>query len=124
MPEQAEVQFGREICGELAAAESREWLVTNGIGGYASGTVAGSQTRRYHGLLVAALQTPLGRTQLVSAIDEIVHYDGADFSLSTHRWASGAVDPQGFLLLEDFHLEGTTPVWTYALADALLEKRI
>jgi predicted glycogen debranching enzyme len=124
VPEQAEVQFGREICGGLAAAESREWLVTNGIGGYASGTVAGSQTRRYHGLLVAALQPPVGRTQLVSAIDEIVHYDGADFSLATHRWASGAVDPQGLLLLEDFHLTGSTPVWTYALADALLEKRV
>jgi len=124
VPEQAEVQFGREICGDLAAAESREWLVTNGIGGYASGTVAGSQTRRYHGLLVAALQPPVGRTQLVSAIDETVHYAGADFSLATHRWASGAVDPQGFLLLEDFHLAGSTPVWTYALADALLEKRV
>ena len=124
MPEQAEVQFGREICGDLAAAESREWLVTNGIGGYASGTVAGSQTRRYHGMLVAALQPPLGRTQLVSAIDEIVHYAGADFPLATHRWASGAIDPQGFLFLEDFHLEGSTPVWTYALADALLEKRV
>jgi predicted glycogen debranching enzyme len=124
VPEQAEVQFGREICGELGAAESREWLVTNGIGGYASGTVAGSQTRRYHGLLVAALQPPVGRTQLVSAIDEIVHYDGTDFSLATHRWADGAVDPQGFLLLEDFHLAGSTPVWTYALADALLEKRV
>ncbi len=122
--EQAEVQFGREICGDLAAAESREWLVTNGIGGYASGTIAGSQTRRYHGMLVAALQPPVGRTQLVSAIDEIVHYAGTDFSLATHRWASGAVDPQGFLLLEDFHLEGSTPVWTYALADALLEKRV
>jgi predicted glycogen debranching enzyme len=122
--ERAEVQFGREICGDLAAAESREWLVTNGIGGYASGTIAGSQTRRYHGLLVAALQPPVGRTQLVSAIDEIVHYAGADFSLATHRWASGAVDPQGFLLLEDFHLEGSTPVWTYALDDALLEKRV
>ena len=124
MPEQAEVQFGREICGDLAAAESREWLVTNGIGGYASGTVAGSQTRRYHGLLVAALQPPVGRTQLVSAIDEIVHYAGTDFSLATHRWASGAVHPQGFLFLEDFHLAGSTPVWTYALADALLEKRV
>jgi predicted glycogen debranching enzyme len=124
LSEQAEIQFGREICGELAEAESREWLVTNGIGGYASGTVAGSQTRRYHGLLVAALQPPVGRTQLVSAIDEIVHYGGADFPLATHRWASGAVDPKGFLLLEDFHLEGTTPAWTYALADALLEKRI
>ena len=124
MPEQAEVQFGREICGDLAAAESREWLVTNGIGGYASGTVAGSQTRRYHGLLVAALQPPVGRTQLVSAIDEIVHYEGADFSLATHRWASGAVEPQGLLLLEDFHLAGSMPVWTYALADALVEKRV
>jgi predicted glycogen debranching enzyme len=124
VPEQAEVQFGREICGDLAAAESREWLVTNGIGGYASGTVAGSQTRRYHGLLVAALQPPVGRTQLVSAIDEIVHYAGEDFSLATHRWASGAVDPPGHLLLEDFHLEGSTPVWTYAMNDALLEKRL
>jgi len=124
VPEQAEVQFGREICGDLAAAESREWLVTNGIGGYASGTVAGSQTRRYHGLLVAALQPPVGRTQLVSAIDEIVHYAGTDFSLATDRWASGAVNPQGFLFLEDFHLAGATPVWTYALADALLEKRV
>jgi len=124
VPEQAEVQFGREICGDLAAAESREWLVTNGIGGYASGTVAGSQTRRYHGLLVAALQPPVGRTQLVSAIDEIVHYEGADFSLATHRWASGAVEPQGLLLLEDFHLAGSMPVWTYALADALVEKRV
>jgi predicted glycogen debranching enzyme len=124
VPEQAEVQFGREICGDLVAAESREWLVTNGIGGYASGTVAGSQTRRYHGLLVAALQPPVGRAVLVSAVDEIVHYAGENFSLATHRWASGAVDPQGYLLLEDFHLEGSTPVWTYALDDALLEKRV
>ncbi len=124
MSEQAEIQFGREICGDLDSAESREWLVTNGIGGYASGTVAGSQTRRYHGLLVAALRPPVGRTQLVSAVDEIVHYAGMDYSLATHRWASGALEPKGFLLVEDFHLEGTTPVWSYALADALLEKRI
>jgi predicted glycogen debranching enzyme len=122
--DQAEVQFGREICGDLSAAESREWLVTNGIGGYASGTIAGSQTRRYHGLLMAALQPPVGRTQLVSTFDEIIHYAGADFSLATHRWASGAVEPKGFLNLESFCLEGAQPVWTYALADALLEKRV
>jgi predicted glycogen debranching enzyme len=122
--EQAEVQFGREISGDLDAAESREWLVTNGIGGYASGTLAGSLTRRYHGLLVAALQPPVGRTQLVSTFDEIAHYAGADYSLATHRWSSGALDPKGFLSLESFRLEGTTPVWVYALADALLEKRV
>ena len=118
------VQFGREICGDLHSAERREWLVTNGIGGFASGTISGGKTRRYHGLLVAALQPPLGRTQLVAALDESVRYAGANYVLATQRWASGAIDPQGFLYLESFRLEGTTPVWTYALADALLEKRV
>src|SRR5579863_10497665 len=118
------VHFGRDICGNLSAAESREWLVTNGIGGFASGPIAGGMTRRYHGLLVAALQPPLGRTQLVAFLEETVRYNGETFALSTHRWVSGVVDPQGFFFLESFHLEGTTPVWTYALADALLEKRV
>lgn len=120
---QAEVQFGREVCVELTAAESREWLVTNGRGGFASGTIAGN-TRRYHGILVAALKPPVGRTQLVASIDETVHYLGGEFPLATHRWTSGAVDPKGFLHIESFRLEGNNPVWTFALADALLEKRI
>ena len=60
------IEFGREVCGTLAESEKREWLVTNGIGGFASGTVAGLPTRRYHGLLLAALKPPLGRTLLVS----------------------------------------------------------
>src|ERR1700730_13052715 len=55
----AEVEFGREICGVLEIAEQREWLVTNGIGGFASGTVSGNLTRRYHGFLVAALPPPV-----------------------------------------------------------------
>ena len=62
------MEFGREICCSLANAEQHEWLVTNGIGGYASGTVAGLTTRRYHGLLIAALKPPLGRTPLVAKI--------------------------------------------------------
>ncbi|HET7259759.1 MAG TPA: glycogen debranching enzyme N-terminal domain-containing protein, partial [Candidatus Acidoferrum sp.] len=119
-----EVRFGREICGDLSEAEAREWLVTNGIGGFASGTVSGGMTRRYHGLLIAALQPPLGRYHLVASLDEIVRYSGTTYALATHRWASGAVDPQGFRYLESFHLEGTIPVWTYELADALIEKRI
>jgi predicted glycogen debranching enzyme len=118
------LRFGREVCGNLAAAESREWLVTNGIGAFASGTIATGMTRRYHGLLIAALQPPLGRNQLVAVLDEIVRYGGATYSLATHRWASGAVDPQGFLNIESFRLEGTIPVWTYSFADALLEKRV
>jgi predicted glycogen debranching enzyme len=118
------ILFGRDICCDLDSAKAREWLLTNGIGGYASGTVAGNATRRYHGLLMAALQPPVGRTQLVAGVDEIAQYGGETFALSTHRWSSGTVDPQGFRLLQSFHLEGTTPVWTYALADALLEKRV
>ena len=120
----AVIAFGREVCGSLEAAEQREWLVTNGIGGYASGTVSGNATRRYHGLLIAALHPPLGRTQLVAKLEETASYDGSSYALGTNRWASGAVDPKGYLNLESFHLEGTTPVWRFALADAQLEKRI
>jgi glycogen debranching enzyme-like protein len=71
------VEFGRETCGSLEVAEQREWLVTNGIGGFASGTVPGLLTRRYHGLLIAALKPPLGRTLLVSKVEEIAGYDAS-----------------------------------------------
>jgi predicted glycogen debranching enzyme len=118
------LDWGREVAGDLDAAERREWLCTNGIGGFASGTVAGTLTRRYHGLLVAALQPPLGRTLLVAKADEHVEYDGGARALAANRWAGGAVDPQGYREIERFRLDGTTPVWTYAVADALLEKRV
>ena len=120
----AEVQFGREILGSLELAEAREWLVSNGLGGYASGTIAGTCTRRYHGLLMAALDPPTGRTLLVAGLDESARYSGRNFPLATNRWTSGFVSPSGYLQLESFHLEGTKPVWSYALADALLEKRV
>ena len=118
------IDFGRDICGDLDQAESREWLVTNGLGGYASGTVAGLLTRRYHGLLVAALKPPVGRTLLVAKLDETAGYGGRTFELSTNRWHGGSVSPRGYRHLERFRLEGTVPAWTYALADALLEKRV
>ncbi len=71
LPGQPFISFGREICGELVNGLRREWLVTNGLGGYASGTLAGPLTRRYHGLLVAALTPPVGRTVLVGGLVEI-----------------------------------------------------
>lgn len=120
----AAVQFGRDVCGNLEAAESREWLVTNGIGGYASGTIAGSMTRRYHGLLIAAMRPPVGRMYLVASLDEMVRCGGSEFALATHLWAGGAVEPRGFEHIEGFRLDGTTPVWTYAPGDAWLEKRV
>ncbi|NEU79553.1 amylo-alpha-1,6-glucosidase [Nostoc sp. UIC 10630] len=118
------IEFGREICGNLDTAESREWLVTNGIGGYASGTVAGLLTRRYHGLLVAALKPPLGRTLLLAKLDETILYDNRSYSLDTNRWADGTVSPHGYQNIERFSLEGTIPLWRFAVADALLEKRV
>lgn len=118
------INFGREICGNLGEAETREWLVTNGIGGYASGTVAGLLTRRYHGLLVAALEPPLGRTLMLAKLDDTALYGDRFYPLHTNRWADGTVGPHGYRHIEQFALDGTIPTWRYACADALLEKKI
>lgn len=118
------IEFGREICGDRHASDQREWLVTNGIGGYASGTISGALTRRYHGLLVAALKPPLERSLLVAKLDETVQYNQQIYALSTNYWKDGVVNPSGYLNIESFTLEGTTPVWRFACADALLEKRV
>jgi predicted glycogen debranching enzyme len=118
------IEFGRDICGSLPNSESREWLVTNGIGGFASGTIAGLLTRRYHGLLVASLEPPVGRTLLVTKIEETANYAGQSFSLGANRWRGGALAPQGWVNIERFRLEGTIPAWTFALSDARLERRV
>jgi predicted glycogen debranching enzyme len=123
-PVESTVSFGREVCNDLSVAEQREWLVTNGIGGFASGTVSGNLTRRYHGLLLAALNPPVGRTQLVAKTEEIADYGGCSYALATNRWTSGAVEPRGYVHIQSFCLEGTMPVWQFALGEALLEKRI
>jgi predicted glycogen debranching enzyme len=94
------------------------------LGGYSFGTIAGLHTRCYHGLLIAALDPPLGRTLLVAKLDETARYASQEFALFTNRWADGTVAPEGYRNIESFHMEGTTPVWMFALADALLEKRI
>lgn len=118
------IRAGRDACGDLARAESLEWLVTNGIGSYASGTVAGVRTRRYHGLLVAALAPPAGRTVMVTDVHERLQVDGVEWALGAARWRDGTIAPRGFEHLESFHLEGRTPVWGFALGDHRLEKRL
>ncbi|KAA3658747.1 MAG: glycogen debranching protein [Chloroflexi bacterium] len=118
------IEFGRDVCGNLANSESREWLVTNGIGGFASGTIAGIMTRSYHGLLIAALQPPSGRTFLVTKLNETVSYENEQYNLNTDRWAGGVINPIGYMHIERFALDGRIPTWTYAFGDALLEKRI
>jgi predicted glycogen debranching enzyme len=122
--ERPHVAFGREITGDLPAALRREWLVTNGLGGYASATVAGVSTRSYHGLLVAALEPPVARTVLVANSVDWVVYDGARYPLSTSEFGNGMISPAGHRFIETFRLEGSLPVWTFAIADALVERRI
>lgn len=118
------IRFGREICGELGLAERREWWLANGRGGYASGTVAGSLTRRYHGLLVAPLHPPLGRVLLAVKAEATLRCGERAWPLYTNRWADGVVEPQGHLQLQRFGLEGRMPVWRFAVADIMLEQRI
>ncbi len=113
--------------GDLATFEQssdREWLVTNGLGGFAAGTVSGANTRRYHGLLVAALNPPLGRTLMLSKLDAVATYSGREYALSSNEFADGSIDPHGYRLIERFRLEDGLPVWKYAFSDVLIEQRI
>jgi predicted glycogen debranching enzyme len=106
------------------SALTREWLLTNGLGGFACGTIAHANTRRYHALLVAALAAPGERTLMVAKLDATVRYRGSSFELACNEFADGTIAPHGFARLADFHLEDGMPMWTYALGDARLEERI
>lgn len=110
--------------GHLEFAERREWLVTDSTGGYASGTVCDVLTRRYHGLLVAALAPPVGRRLLLAKLDASVFYRGVGTDLGGNRWHDGSVAPQGFRFIAGFELDGRIPLWTYALSDLTLERRV
>ncbi|HET9401274.1 MAG TPA: amylo-alpha-1,6-glucosidase [Candidatus Acidoferrales bacterium] len=118
------IEIDGEDLKDLASADQREWLVTNGIGGFACGTLAGTLTRRYHGLLVAALHPPRQRTLLVSKIDEIVRVDSQEFELGANRWVSGAIEPSGYRYIESVRLQGAIPTWHYKCGSALLTKQI
>jgi predicted glycogen debranching enzyme len=98
--------------------------VTNGIGGYACGTVALANTRRYHGFLMASLAPPVQRTLLAAKIDLSVEYQGRKTDLSANEFADGTISPQGFVHLESFAILDGIPTWRYAIADALLEQTI
>ena len=97
------IQFGKDTCGDLDAALRREWLETNGLGGFASSTIVGLNTRRYHGLLVATLKPPVERFVLLSKVEETLFIDGQPFDLSANRYP-GTVHPQGFRFLKQFRL--------------------
>src|SRR5438132_2436916 len=103
----------------------REWLVTNGLGGFASGTISGAITRRYHGLLIAALPAPYGRMVMWSHVSEFLRFADDDVvSLGAEERAGGQLNLGAADYLHEFRLENGLPVWTYHVRDLVLEKRV
>jgi predicted glycogen debranching enzyme len=116
------IQFGKETCGDVDAALGKEWLETNGLGGFASSTIIGLNTRRYHGLLVAATKPPVGRVVMLSKLEEILFIESQPFDLSANRYP-GVVHPQGFRYLKQFRLD-PFPVFTYEIEGIEIEKSV
>lgn len=116
------ITLNEDVCTDLEAASRREWLESNGIGGYASSTVSGINTRRYHGLLVAATDPPVGRMVLLSKFEEVLRVNGSTFELSANRYPD-TVHPEGFRYLKGFRLD-PYPVWTFEVEGTVLERRL
>ena len=116
------IQFNHDICNNLQTALQREWLETNGLGGFASSTIVGLNTRRYHGLLTAATKPPVGRFVLLSKLEETLIVDGQRFELSANQYP-GVVHPQGYQFLKEFRLD-PFPVFVYALKGIEIEKSV
>ncbi len=116
------IQLNEEIRASLQSALKREWLETNGLGGFASSTITGLNTRRYHGLLVAATKPPVGRAVLLSKVEETLTLDGRAYDLSANQYP-GAIHPQGHTLLKQFRLD-PFPVFVYEVEGVEIEKSV
>src|SRR3954471_21802143 len=117
--------FGSQLCGRIAEGATREWLVPDGRGGYAMGTVRGLRTRRYHGLLIVAGDTPATRHLGLAALDATLTLpSGASIRLGTHEWASGAIEPRGHELLSSFALTDGLPRWRWRVGDTVVEREL
>lgn len=116
------IEIDQESCRNLQTGLSREWLETNGIGGFSSSTVVGLNTRRYHGLLTAATKPPVGRLVLLSKLEETLIIDGRRFELSVNQYP-GALHPQGFQYQIGFRLD-PFPIFTYEVEGVKLEKSL
>lgn len=115
--------LSKSILTDLEASQGREWIVTNGIGGYASSTVTGVNTRRYHGLLVAATHPPAGRIVMLSKLEEALIVDGQRVELCTNLYGGGTVHPEGYRSMESFRLD-PFPVFTYSAAGVSVTKSL
>jgi predicted glycogen debranching enzyme len=115
--------LNQSSCSDLTNVQDKEWIITNGIGGYASSTVAGMNTRRYHGLLVAATTPPVGRLVMLSKLEDALIIDGERVEFSTNLYGGGVVHPTGYQHLESFSLD-PFPTFTYSSPRFTLTKSI
>ncbi|MEU8821151.1 amylo-alpha-1,6-glucosidase [Actinoplanes sp. NPDC048796] len=115
--------FGPQVCGHLGESATREWLVPDGAGGYAMGTISGLRTRRYHGLLVVAGETPASRRLGLASLDPVLTLaSGTSVRLATHEWSDGTIAPRGHELLTSFELVDGLPRWRWRIGDVVLER--
>jgi predicted glycogen debranching enzyme len=110
--------------GDAIAWRTREWIITNGLGGYASGSLAGVCTRRYHGMFVPSLHQPRGRHVLVSRLDEQITIAGRTYRLGGGDRVGEALAPADSLWLREFHLDGNAACWTFVCDQLVLERRL
>ena len=118
------MRFGRQLCDDLDAAATREWLVADGLGGFAMGTVAGLRTRRYHGLLVVATEPPGRRMLALAALDPVLVVGDSRIRLAVHEWSNGSIDPTGHLHIASFELADGIPRWRWQVGEVILEREI
>jgi predicted glycogen debranching enzyme len=118
------IRFGPQVCGSLDEAAAREWLVSDGAGGYAMGTVAGLRTRRYHGLLVPAVGGPSARMIGLVSLEPVVVAGDARYELATDEWAGGTISPNGNALLAGFDLEDGLPRWRWQIGGIVVEREL
>lgn len=116
------IQFNGDELRNLEGASKREWLETNGLGGFASSTIIGLNTRRYHGLLVAATKPPVGRLVLLARLEETLSIDGRRYELSVNQYP-GVVHPQGHTFLKQFRLD-PFPIFTYEVEGVEVDKTV
>ena len=116
--------LGPQRLTSLEHSATCEWLVTDGLGGYAMGTAAGLRTRRYHGLLVAATQPPGARFLGLAALDPVLVIGDARLRLGTHRWADGSLAPRGFTHLTAFTLDDGVPRWRWQIGAIIVEREL
>ncbi len=116
------IRFHHDICSDLDRARGKEWLETNGLGGFASSTIIGMNARRYHGLLVAAIRPPVDRMVLLSKLEERLFVGDRQYALSTNQYPA-AIHPKGYLWQTEFRLD-PMPTFTYAVEDLAIEKSV